>query len=287
MFSRGRSGVPASRRRMRVCTRCRIAFLFLCVIIPCSFLKAEPPCGPVRCGAVAANHSQLLGSGLADLLLQALIRVTHALVLVRIGLAQRAHVGRDLTDLLAVNAADGHPCLLRVDRRRDPCGQRKLDRVRVAERENDGVFTLQFSAVADADNVQILRPALRYPFDGIRYQRARQTVNGSLRVVVAHRVQMAFLLFDPDTIRNPLNHLALRSFDGHHIPLHRVLHVARQRNRLLSNSCHLSLPWWLASPGNVCRSTAASATCSAGTYLTSYAPRRDPLAAHSSPDFAE
>src|SRR5579872_390865 len=96
----------------------------------------------------------LFRSGLANLLLQPLVGVADAFVLVWIRLTQRTHVSRDLSDLLAVHAADRHPRLLRIDRCRDPGWQRKFNGVRVAEREHDGVLPFQLSAVADADDVK-------------------------------------------------------------------------------------------------------------------------------------
>ncbi len=64
---------------------------------------ARSPERPESCrlGAEAA----LFGSRLASLLLQPLVRVAHALVLVRIGFAQRPHVGGYLAHLLPVHAA--------------------------------------------------------------------------------------------------------------------------------------------------------------------------------------
>ena len=52
----------------------------------------------------------------SDLLLQLLAGVAHALVLVRIGLAQRAHVGGDLADLLAIDAKQLHLTISGIDR---------------------------------------------------------------------------------------------------------------------------------------------------------------------------
>src|ERR1700722_12903630 len=120
-LSRGRSAVPCIFCRMRKCTRWRITFLCLIGnIYGLPFLKAELPCSPVRC---------LLRAGLADLLLQALAHVAHALVLVRIRLTQGAHVGGHLAYLLPVDAAYRQVGLLGIDRYVNACGQRELNRM--------------------------------------------------------------------------------------------------------------------------------------------------------------
>src|SRR5271156_2519802 len=101
---------------------------------------------------------RLLRSGLSDLLLQLLAGVADALVLVRIGLAERAHVSSNLAYLLPVDAGDSEVRLLRIDFNRDASRQRKLDRVRVAQGKDHHVLTLQLSAVSDTDDVDILGP---------------------------------------------------------------------------------------------------------------------------------
>src|SRR5580704_17440223 len=102
---------------------------------------------------------RLLGSGLTDLLLQLLAGVANTLVLVRVGLAERAHVSSNLTDFLPVDTGDGAVSLLGVDLNRDAGGQRKLDGVRVAQGEHHHVLTLQLSAVSDTDDVNLFVPA--------------------------------------------------------------------------------------------------------------------------------
>src|SRR3954463_636009 len=86
--------------------------------------------------------SPLLGSGLADLLLQALSDITDALVLVGIRRTKAAHVRRDLAALLAVNTADSDAGLLGIDGHVNAGRQRILDGMRVAQREHHGVLTL-------------------------------------------------------------------------------------------------------------------------------------------------
>src|ERR1700722_15352075 len=138
-LSRGRSAVPCIFCRMRKCTRWRITFLCLIGnIYGLPFLKAELPCSPVRC---------LLRAGLADLLLQALAHITHALVLVRIRLTQGAHVGGHLAYLLAVDAAHRQGGLFGVDGNVNARGQGELDRVREAQGKDDGAFPFELGAI--------------------------------------------------------------------------------------------------------------------------------------------
>src|SRR5205809_1593095 len=103
-LSRGRSLVPAIRLRWRSWMRTRRSSLVLILM--------------------------LLGSGLSGLLLQHFTGVAHALLLVRIGLAQPADVGRDLSDQLAIDAGHGEVRLL-VDRDVDPVRDVEHHRVRV------------------------------------------------------------------------------------------------------------------------------------------------------------
>src|SRR5205814_1302102 len=58
---------------------------------------------------------ELFRPRLADLLLQAFAGVTHALIFVRIGRTQAAHLGGDLSNFLAIDAGDGQFGLLRIN----------------------------------------------------------------------------------------------------------------------------------------------------------------------------
>src|SRR5579871_4890098 len=115
----------------------------------------------IRFPTLTSGRQTLLSSGLSDLLLQLLAGVANTLVLVGIGLAERAHIGSNLAYLLPVNTGDCEMSLLRVDRDFNTCRQRKLNRVRVAKREDDRVLALHLDAVADTYNVQLLRPSGR------------------------------------------------------------------------------------------------------------------------------
>src|SRR6201999_689563 len=94
---------------------------------------------------------------LPDLAADDLALVTHALALVRVGLAQLADGGSDLADLLLVDAAHDEPGW-RLDLEGDPFGS--LDRHRVAEAERElQVAATRLDAVTDADDFQRLAEA--------------------------------------------------------------------------------------------------------------------------------
>src|SRR5580765_7545476 len=127
--------------------------------------------------------SRLLGAGLAGLLAHDLVRVADPLALVDVGGPERADLGGDLADLLAVDPADGQLRLL-IDRDLDPVRDREVDRVRVPEGEAHGL-SRGLSAVADPLDLEVLTEALRHAGDRVRQERAREAVEGplGLRVV--------------------------------------------------------------------------------------------------------
>src|SRR3990172_3812122 len=108
------------------------------------------------------------GSCLPDLLLQDLTHVTHALLLVGIGLAQLMDVRRDLPDELAVGPGHRDVGLL-VDRDVGPAGGVEHDRVRVPQREMD-LFALHLGAVPDADDVELLLEAIGHAGHRVRHE---------------------------------------------------------------------------------------------------------------------
>src|SRR4029077_9992649 len=86
-----------------------------------SFDSLAPSRGSLRIAAagsrfVHARKTPLLRSGFSNLLLQALARVTHTFILVRVGGTQAAHFGGDLSHLLAIDAAYRQLGLLGIDR---------------------------------------------------------------------------------------------------------------------------------------------------------------------------
>ena len=91
-----------------------------------------------------------------------------------------ANIRGDLADLVLVRAGHGHVRLL-FDRDLNSFGNRKLDRMRIAERE-DHVLALDLGAIADADDVQVLLEAGGDAGDGVGDQRARQAVQRAVLV---------------------------------------------------------------------------------------------------------
>src|SRR5215472_12764786 len=73
--------------------------------------------------------ARLFRTGLADLLLETLASIANTLVFVRVWRTQGTHFGRDLPDLLTIDASDAELGLLGIDRDFDAGGQRILDRV--------------------------------------------------------------------------------------------------------------------------------------------------------------
>ena len=94
-----------------------------------------------------------------------------------------------------------------------PGGQRELDRVRVAEGEDDHALALELGAIADADDVELLGPAGGDAGDGVEDQRASEAVEPGLRVVLTLDDQLAVLLDQRDALRDQRAHLALGAFD--------------------------------------------------------------------------
>ena len=95
----------------------------------------------------------------------------------------------------------------------DAGGQRELDRVRVAEGEDDHVLALQLGAVADADDVELLRPAVGDAFDGVEDERAGEAVEGGLLVVLALDDEWPSFCDEGDAAGKQRGDLALGAFD--------------------------------------------------------------------------
>ncbi len=122
---------------------------------------------------------------------------------------------------------------------RDPFRNRKLDRVRVAERQHY-ILALYFSAVADADDVEILLEAGGDAGDRIGNQRAGKPVQRALIIGGALGRQDAILLFEGDAGRHRHVELALGALHFHFVGLDVDFHARRHRNDFVSNSRHVS-----------------------------------------------
>src|SRR5260370_5167220 len=158
------------------------------------------------------NLNSLRGAGLcsrlAGLLLQPLTGDAHALLLVRVGRTERAHVRGNLADLALVRAAYDDVRLL-FHRNLNAFRNRKFNRVRLAEREGNHL-ALQLGAIADAHDVELLLEARRHPMHGVGNQRASEAVKSAVLFRRAKGGQHAVLLFEGDAMRDREGKRALR-----------------------------------------------------------------------------
>src|SRR6478609_8226055 len=108
--------------------------------------------------AALDDHCHGLLTGLSNLATALLARVANTLALVRVGLAQLADVGRDLTDELLVDALHREAGRV-LDGEADAGGSLDEDRVRVSERELE-VRALRGDTVTRAVDLHLLLVAL-------------------------------------------------------------------------------------------------------------------------------
>src|SRR6185436_2007754 len=128
--------------------------------------------------------------------LDTLVRVAHALALVRLSRAVVANVGRYLPNLLPIHALDDDLVLARrFDR--DSRWNRILDRVREAERQVQ-LLALHGGAVADTDELELLLEALRHARDHVRQVRARRARHRVGEVAIRARGNLHEVAFDRD-----------------------------------------------------------------------------------------
>src|SRR5678816_2804227 len=147
---RGRASVPAMLRRIRIWRLCRAApRLATCVMV---FV-------PRSVGLLLAADL----AGLAGLATDVLAGVAHALALVRLGLAGRADLGRDLADELLVDADDREAGRV-LDLEGDALRGIDLDRVAVAQVELE-LLAVERGAIADAGDLQALAVAVGHADD--------------------------------------------------------------------------------------------------------------------------
>ena len=134
-----------------------------------------------------------------------------------------------------IGATDDHVRLL-LDRNLNPLGNRKLDRVRLAEGERN-VFALQLRAVADTNDVELFLEPQGYAMDGVGEQRPSQAVQRAMLFVVAKRVQHAVFLLKLDLRRNQHAELALGALHFHLATADgRDLHARGNWNRFATNT---------------------------------------------------
>jgi hypothetical protein len=101
----------------------------------------------------------------------------------------------------------------------DAGGQRKLDRVRKAEGKHDRVLALQLGAVADADDVEFLGPALGDSVTALKTSARASPWNAAVLVVLAFSVQRCRLCTQGDAAGKHGRDLALGAFDEHRVAI--------------------------------------------------------------------
>src|SRR5229473_373054 len=201
---RGRSGVPSTLVRTRAWTRWRCKSRDnLRTLADATVVSPNHQTSPNSSRGGAG-----LCSGLASLLLQTLAGDAHALLLVRIGRTQRAHVSSNLADLAFVRSAHNDVRLL-FHGDLNAFRNRKINRVRLAEREGNRL-ALQLGAIADAHDVELFLETRGHAQHGVGDQRAREAVKSAVLFRRAKSGQHAVLLFKGDALRDREGELALR-----------------------------------------------------------------------------
>jgi hypothetical protein len=202
-------------------------------------LRAEPP---ALAGARYVGHSFL--TGLYSLTTNDFTLVTHALALVRVGLAQLADVGGHFADLLLVDALDRETGRS-LDAERDALGSGHQHWVREPERELE-VTALGHDAVTGADDLEGLDVPLGDASDHVGDQCARQAVQrlGDPLVVRASDVDDAVLATgDRDGLGHDVAERALGALDRDLLALDRDVDAGRYDDRQPSNATHLLTPY--------------------------------------------
>src|SRR5438552_5827506 len=190
---RGRSAVPRTCLRTRACRRRRASCLsFVVCVIGVASLRR-----------------------LARLAVDDLTQVAHTLALVGLGLAQPPDVGRHLADELLVDTPHGDARRCR-NLEGDAFG--RVDRHHMAEPQGqlDAVGTLRRSAVADADDLELLGEPLGDADNHVVHQRTGETVQGAVPSLVVGPLHedVPVLLADGDVLGDRPLEVALRPLDG-------------------------------------------------------------------------
>ena len=86
------------------------------------------------------------------------------------------------------------------------------------------------------DDLQVTRPALGYALNGVGYQSPRQSMQSSLRIVLADGHNVAILLLHRDAGRKSRVQLALRPLHQHRVAFDFDRHPFGDRDRFFSNS---------------------------------------------------
>src|SRR5688500_12179432 len=180
---------------------------------------------------------------LSDLAADLLARVPHALALVRVGLAQLADVGGNLTDQLLVDTGDGEAGR-GLHREGDALGGLDLDGVGVTERELE-LRALERDAVTDAVDLHLLFVTLGHTDDHVVHERARQAVERAVAALVVRALDLeraVLSLLQADRLSDRQRQGALRALHAHVLAGDVHVDPGGDNDRLLTDARHVYSP---------------------------------------------
>src|SRR5438270_7707750 len=187
--------------------------------------------------------------------------ILDALALVRLGLAPAADLGRDLPDLLLVDAADLDRVLV-GSFHVDAFGQRIVHVMAVAELQTQ-VAALGLGAIADAGDLEHLGEPLGHTRDEVLHVRARHAPRGAvaLRVRKGGETDLAFadLIFHK-VVEQLHRQRTLRSLNRQGLSLDVRCHAGGHRNRSLANAGHQNTSASTSPPTFWSRASASDST---------------------------
>src|SRR5690349_19106325 len=182
------------------------------------------------------SHGLLLLAFFAEDVLTAIL---DALALVRLGLAPAADLGRDLADLLAIDAADLDGVLVgSLDV--DAFGNREVHVVAVTELKAQ-VLALGLGAVADAGDLEHLGEAFGHARDEVLHQRTLHAPRGAVALRVGQRRDSDFTVGNlvlHEIVEHLHRELALGALHGQRAALDGGGNASRKGNGFLTNAGH-------------------------------------------------
>src|ERR1022692_3391965 len=167
-----------------------------------------------------------------------LVRILHALALVRLRRPETADLGRRLTDALPIDALDDD---FRLARRFDghAIRDRVIDQMRKTQRQRQ-TLGLYRSAMSDADELELFLVALGHARDHIREVRSSGARDGvqPFRGRIGLDGQMLVLELDLDAALEREGERTLRTLNRDGVRTNRGAHTLRQIYRLFCDSRH-------------------------------------------------
>src|SRR5690606_25686983 len=188
------------------------------------------------------SHESL--TSLSDLAADLLAGVTHALALVRLGLAELANLRGGLSDRLLVDAHDAELGRT-VGGEGDAFGGVEHYRVGAAELALLLGRALRQDAVTDAHDLELLLVTLGHADHPVVDQGAGQAVQrASFTLVVGalHLEDTVLALHDADRCGNRVVQGALRALHGHQVAINGDVDAGRDRDGELANTRHCLFP---------------------------------------------